>query len=213
MPGPIQRGRAFVERILSDGVETVNTESISIAEDVETIVPGDDLADTVNDVNNKTFFVRPGTYTLSERLELGDGVKLIGVGAAEQTVIEAPDGFGANLASTFGQDSLIANLEFNHFDPDGVSVIRDFSREIDRTRIVNCRFFASGSTDAEYYIRLSSSNASIRGCHFGPDDDVTNNTVRQGGEENTYVGCTNFVSFDDRGTNNVTAGNTPLDTS
>ena len=30
MPGPIQRGRAFVERILSDGVETVNTESISI---------------------------------------------------------------------------------------------------------------------------------------------------------------------------------------
>ena len=30
MPGPIQRGRAFVERILSDGVETVNTEERSI---------------------------------------------------------------------------------------------------------------------------------------------------------------------------------------
>ena len=29
MPGPIQRGRAFVERILSDGVETVNTEETS----------------------------------------------------------------------------------------------------------------------------------------------------------------------------------------
>ena len=26
MPGPIQRGRAFVERILNDGVETVNTD-------------------------------------------------------------------------------------------------------------------------------------------------------------------------------------------
>ena len=31
MPGPIQRGRAFVERILSDGVETVNTEAARIA--------------------------------------------------------------------------------------------------------------------------------------------------------------------------------------
>ena len=30
MPGPIQRGRAFVERVLSDGVETVNTEQVEI---------------------------------------------------------------------------------------------------------------------------------------------------------------------------------------
>ena len=30
MPGPIQRGRAFVERILSDGVETVNTGEATI---------------------------------------------------------------------------------------------------------------------------------------------------------------------------------------
>ena len=41
MPGPIQRGRAFVERILSDGVETVNTE-----EGFTETVPDDDNAIT-----------------------------------------------------------------------------------------------------------------------------------------------------------------------
>ena len=47
MPGPIQRGRAFVERILSDGVETVNTgevDSGKYLKDGEPLDTGTDFA-------------------------------------------------------------------------------------------------------------------------------------------------------------------------
>lgn len=188
--------------------EAVNADHASIDETIE-IFPEDDIDDLLKQ-SNLRLVLAPGTYNIDESaIELGHNLVVEGYGHRHDVTLVG------NGQIRPGDNNLFRSLTFDcdNDDGDNSELIRGI-QDPENLTLEDIRFVqeSTGGT-VEHYIRTSGSGTPVilRGCKF--DEPANDDEIRIGEDESTIVNCTGLTSFDDRGTDNVTAGNTPLDAS
>ena len=181
MPGPIQRGRAFVERILSNGVETVDAEKgrISGDEKIQIGVPSD--SPTVYDA-----LISAGK--ILRNAEIGVEITI-----ASSHEIEAPCHFsGVSMRSvsiTSENDSVITvSNSFPESDDlflfnNSVAPVLDLSIDAQN----NC---SNG---------ITASNSIVDVTENGGIDNVNNRGIRASAGSSVFAQDTHFTDCGDRG--------------
>ena len=163
MPGPIHRGRAFVERILSNGVETVNTDKIGSennpveqlylsTDDLTVNVPSD--FDTISDAieaiceqqlpndTSVTLNIEPGHEIVDNIEVIGENLNYINI-VSEDSTVPLSDGFGDDdiikVRSGIGP-KLSCLIDANGQGNDGVRVRHGFIYVSEGAGVINAGY-------------------------------------------------------------------------
>lgn len=223
MPGPIQRGRSWVERILSDGVETVNTIESRTAgvpvydvthEDYGAVGDGtsDDRAaiqEAIDDseaADRGIVYLPPGEYLLASTTESfkcltvrSDGITVRGAGRGATTLTLA-DGVDAHAIDL----EAVADCDVQHLSIDGNRTNQtDDVHGIRGQNLDSCRFANLNINNcARYGIGLQS----------GPLSDNTIENVQIDSTDADGIDVKNTQdSIKDNTIKNVTVSNHGLD--
>ena len=185
MPGPIQRGSAFVERILSDGVETVNTKKVSIDGDEDIILRIPTDYSTLDEaLTAASQFVPARQFEIVIVVESGHEI-------TDPVYLTETDLRGVRL--TAEDDTVAVSTNF----PDGENII-----EIDRAvgPVFDCKIDAQGNGNNGIYLNptatyMSVADPSVGLINAGRNGITAVNGSIAGAYENDFSGAGRDAAF------------------